>query len=41
MKNYNKEQKYEIQDESEYINENISSLKLAEDIFGNEKLNIE
>ncbi len=41
MKEYTKEKVYELQDESPYINENTSSLKLAEDIFGNEKLNIE
>lgn len=40
MKTYDKNNKYEIMDESEYINDDGNSLKLAENIFGNENINI-
>ena len=41
MKNYTKDKKFTIMDETDYIDNNTNSVKLAEDIFGNDKLNIE
>ncbi|MDE6142314.1 MAG: hypothetical protein K2G03_06890, partial [Bacilli bacterium] len=41
MKDYTKDKKFVLMDESEYINDDTNSVKLAEDIFGNDKLNIE
>ena len=41
MKEYDKTKKYDIIDEKEYINDEASSVKLAEDIFGNENLKID
>ena len=41
MKDYTKDKKFNLMDESEYIDDNTNSVKLAEDIFGNDKLNIE
>lgn len=41
MSGYSKDRVFEFIDESEYINENANTVKLAENIFGNEKLNIE
>lgn len=41
MKEYDKTKKYDIIDEKEYINNDASSVKLAEDIFGNESLKID
>lgn len=41
MKDYDKTKKYDIIDEKEYINSETNSVKLAEDIFGNENLKID
>lgn len=41
MKEYDKAKKYDIIDEKEYINNDTNSVKLAEDIFGNENLKID
>lgn len=41
MQNYDKTKKYDIIDESEYINTESNSVTLAENIFGNEKLKID
>lgn len=41
MKDYDKTKKYDIIDEKEYINNDTNSVKLAEDIFGNENLKID
>lgn len=41
MKDYSKDKEFVLMDESEYVNNNANSVKLAEDIFGNDKLNIE
>lgn len=40
MKSYDKNKVYELLDESEYINDDQNSIKLAENIFGNEKIEI-
>ncbi len=41
MQNYDKTKKYDIIDESEYINTESNSVTLAENIFGNEKIKID
>ncbi|MDE6292944.1 MAG: hypothetical protein K2L98_04610, partial [Bacilli bacterium] len=41
MDGYSKDKKFVLIDETEYIEDNSNSVKLAEDIFGNDKLNIE
>lgn len=41
MKNYDKSLKYDMIDESKYINSDSNSIKLAEDIFGNEKMKVD
>lgn len=41
MKEYDKSKKYDIIDEGEYINTDTNSVKLAEDIFGNENLKVD
>lgn len=40
MKTYDKNKVYELIDESEYVSNNKNSVKLAENIFGNEKIEI-
>ena len=40
MKTYDKEKKYEMMDESEFINEAGNSVALAKEMFGNENINI-
>ena len=40
MSSYDKNKKYELMDETEYINNNSNSLKLAEETFGNDLINI-
>ena len=40
MKTYDKNKKFEMMDDSEYINDNGNSVSLAKDIFGNENINI-
>lgn len=40
MKSYDKNKKYELMDESEYINDKGNSVSLAKDLFGNENINI-
>lgn len=41
MQSYDKTKKYDIMDESEYINTDTNSVSLAENIFGNDKLKID
>jgi len=41
MQSYDKAKKYDIMDESEYINTDINSVSLAEDVFGTDKLKID
>lgn len=41
MDGYSKDKKFVLIDEIDYIEDNSNSVKLAEDIFGNDKLNIE
>lgn len=41
MQSYDKTKKYDIMDESEFINTDSNSVTLAEDIFGNDKLKID
>ena len=41
MKEYDKEKKYDIISEDDFINSNDNSLKLAEELFGNEKVKID
>lgn len=41
LKNYDKSKNYELLDESEYISDNSNTIKLAENIFGNDKIEIE
>lgn len=41
MQSYDKTKKYDIMDESEFINTESNSVSLAEDIFGNDKLKID
>lgn len=41
MQSYEKTKKYDIMDESEFINTDSNSVTLAEDIFGNDKLKID
>ncbi len=41
MKLYDKNKKYDLIDESEYVNENKGTVKAAENIFGNDKMTIE
>lgn len=41
MENYDKTKKYDIIDETEYINTESNSITLAENIFGNENLKID
>lgn len=38
---YSKDKVYEYQDESEFVNDDKNTITLAENIFGNEKINIE
>lgn len=40
MSSYDKNKVYELMDESDYINDESNSIKLAEETFGNEKINI-
>lgn len=41
MKTYSKDKIYEYEEESEFINEDSSSIELAENIFGNNLINLE
>lgn len=41
MQSYDKSKKYDIMEESEFINTDGNSVSLAEDIFGNDKLKID
>ncbi len=41
MQSYDKAKKYDIMDESEYINTDTNSVSLAEDVFGTDKLKID
>ena len=41
MESYDKTKKYDIIDETEYINTESNSITLAENIFGNENLKID
>lgn len=41
MKTYSKDKKYDYEDESEFINNDSSSIELAENIFGNNLINLE
>ena len=40
MKIYNKDMKFELKDDSEYVNNNGSSINMAKEMFGNESINI-
>jgi hypothetical protein len=40
MKTYNKDMKFELKDDSEYVNNNGSSINMAKEMFGNESINI-
>ena len=40
MKSYDKSKKYELMDETAYINNNKNAIKLAEETFGNDLINI-
>ena len=41
MSSFDKNEKYEFKDESEFIMDNSDSVSLAKDVFGNEKITIE
>ena len=41
MKTYSKDKIYEYEEESEFINEDSSSIEVAENIFGNNLINLE